>query len=252
MIFIKSADNNTVKHINGLKKRSYREKTGEFLLEGVRAVHDSAENGAQLTAVLVREGYDGFIPDCDKQYEVEAKLFEKLTDTENSQGIIASAKMKTANLSDLSGGVVVICDNVRDPGNVGTVIRTAHAVGAAGIVFMKGSADPFAPKTVRATMGSVFKVPITFCDSADDLLKLRKNGYKIAAGALTDKSVSLFDADLSGQWAIVVGNEGDGVSESVLSVCDSIIKIPMPGGVESLNASVACSLMLYEHLRRNK
>ena len=78
MIYIKSADNNTVKHINNLKKRSYREKTGEFLLEGVRAVHDSVQNGAQLTSVLVREGYEGFVPDCPKQYEVDAKLLKKL------------------------------------------------------------------------------------------------------------------------------------------------------------------------------
>lgn len=251
MIYIKSNENAVIKHINSLKKRSYREKTGEFIIEGERGVRDAVKNGAEFSAVLIRSGYEGFVPACEKCYEAEPRLFDKVAETETPQGIIATAKINFKSIGEISCGMVVICDNLRDPGNMGTIIRTAHAVNASAIVLTKGCADPYAPKTVRATMGSVFKVPLVTMETIEEMDRLKEKGYKIIGGGLTGDAVNLFDADIKGNCAFVLGNEANGISQEVMSKCDMIVKIPMPGGLESLNASVAGALMMYEYLRKN-
>ncbi len=250
-MYIKSLDNNIIKHVNSLKKPAGRREFFELLLEGERLVHDSVLNGAQLSFALVSENYKGFIPKECKVYTLPDKLFHRIAETETPQGIIAVAKQKKWTLDDIEGaGPLVICDNVRDPGNMGTILRIAHATGASGVVLLKGCVDIYNTKVVRASMSALFQVKTVFLEPCD-LKDVKQKDYKIAGGALQDRSVSLYSANLKGKWAFVIGNEGDGISPEVLDACDTLIKIPMPGGAESLNAAVACAVMLYEHVRVN-
>lgn len=250
MIYISSSENTIIKNIKTLSKHSGREKSGLALLEGQRFVLDSVRYGARLQALFIKEGYTGKIPPCDNVYTLSPSLFDKISETKTPQGIMATAKISYARVSDIAvGGTILICDNIRDPGNLGTLIRTAHAVGASGIILLKGCVDPFNPKTMRATMGSVFCVPICSSDSLYPLCFLDEQGYEIVGSALGDQSEFLFDKHFTGKTAIVVGNEGDGISDEVLRLCHTKLIIPMPGGAESLNASVAGSILLYEVLR---
>ncbi len=250
-MYIKSLDNNIIKHVNSLKKPAGRREYGEVLLEGERLVHDSVGNGAQLSFALVSENYTGFVPDDCKVYTLPEKLFRRVAETETPQGIIAVAKQTKWSLEDIEGaGPLVICDNVRDPGNMGTILRIAHATGAAGVVLLKGCVNIYNTKVVRASMSALFQVKTVFLNPCD-LENVKQKGYKIAGGALQERSVNLYDTNLSGKWAFVIGNEGDGISPEVCNMCDTLIKIPMPGGAESLNAAIACAVMLYEHVRVN-
>jgi len=251
-MYIKSQSNSIIKHINSLKKRSYREEFSEVLLEGMRLVSDSCKNGAEISMVFIREGYEGEIPNSEKVYTLSRDVFDKIAETQTPQGIMAIAKTKTYTLEDLNeGNLVIVCDNLRDPGNLGTIIRTAHALNAAGVVLTKGCVDLYNSKTIRSTMGSAFALKVALVDDINDLKKLQNNGFKFAAGTLADDSVSLYEADLQGKWAVVIGNEGFGICKEIAYMSDIKVLIPMPGGAESLNASVACALMAYEHFRQN-
>lgn len=251
-LYIKSPSNPIIKYVNSLKKRAVREKEGMVLVEGARSVLDAEKNGAKFSVVLLREGYDGNVPKGDKACVLAPALFDKTAETVTPQGIMAVARIKTVSLSDISGGLYVICDNVRDPGNMGTIIRTAHAAGAAAVLITAGCVDPFNSKAVRASMGSVFAVPVAPVKDVSELKSLKRFGVKIAGGDVHEGAVPLYKAELTGKWAFVVGSEASGISGEVLGVLDERLIIPMPGGTESLNASAACAVMLYEYLRQNQ
>ncbi len=247
-IYIKSPSNQIVKNINSLRKKS---SEGNVLVEGVRAVLDARKNGAVFTDIIIREGYMGELPPAERVYTFEPRLFDKTAATVTPQGIMALARTSFADLGEICGGTSVICDNIRDPGNMGTIIRTAHAAGALGVVVGTGCVDPFGEKAVRASMGSVFAVKIVRIKNINELLTLRENHVKIIAGDVGEGAVSLYEADLTGRAAVIVGNEAGGISAEFLGICDKRVKIPMPGGAESLNVSAACAVILYEHLRQN-
>lgn len=206
---------------------------------------------------------------------LEDSIQKSISDTETSQGIMAlikkpefpgdnagllsdgpelffdSAKVLSEALSYDS--FVVVLDKLQDPGNVGTIIRTAHAGGADCVFLSDDCVDLYNPKTLRASMGSVFHVPVISGGSAADIvLRLKERGFATIASHL-DGDRSMFNGDFSGKVAIVIGNEGNGISDEVTALCDYLVKIPMPGGAESLNASVAAGLLIYEATRaRNR
>jgi TrmH family RNA methyltransferase len=183
-------------------------------------------------------------------------IFQEMCDTDNPQGVLAIVKF----LHDMGedgvkaavrdGAFVVVLDTLQDPGNMGTVIRTAHAAGADCIIMSQGCVDAYNPKTLRATMGSIFHVPVVLGGSALDIVRdLQDEGYKVFASHLNGTG-SLYEFDFGGKIAIVIGNEGRGISDEVAQAADQLVKIPMPGGAESLNASVATGLLLYEVVRK--
>ncbi len=257
MYAITSRENKFYKRIKALKDKKQREQEGLFVVEGLRGVRDAVKNGLRPTLAAVVEGTD--IPDelggCDAICFAK-KLFAELSDTQTPQGIIALFHMPKADFEDLKSGAdsfVIVCENIQDPGNLGTIIRTAHCAGAAGVVLTKGCCDLFNPKTVRSTVASIASVPvIRGVEAADIIMRLKSKGYTVATGALTDSSVSLFDADLSGRIAFVVGNEGNGITEDTLSMADITVKIPIVSNAESLNAGVAAAIMMYEKVRQTK
>jgi len=245
-MYISSTSNEKLKFLNSLKKKSVREESGLLLLEGERLVCDSERWGAEIVSVFYKEGYNGKTVECDESYTLSDKAFDKVAETVNSQGIIAVAKKAEADISDKD--LLILCDNVRDPGNMGTIIRLAHAAGAA-LMISEGCVDPYSPKCVRASMGSVFATPPkVFTEELFNYLK--KEEYTFYAGTLRDDSQPLFETKFGRKSVVVVGNEGDGVSEEMAAKCDRAVIIPMPGGAESLNVAAATAVLVYECLRQ--
>lgn len=249
-MLLTSASNKTIKFLISLKKRAIREKEQLVFLEGERLVNDSASYGADIKSVYIKEGYIGKIPCCNNVFTLTSTLFDKVCETKTPQGIIAVAKMPIYKFDKINNGVSIICDNLRDPGNLGTIIRTAHAVKATAVILTKGTVDPFNMKTVRASMGSVFSIPIIYSD-INEIQNLKKCGITICSAIPNDNPISIFDLELDKNTAFVIGNEADGITDNIIEISDRQFMIPMPGGTESLNAAVAASICLYEYLRQN-
>ncbi len=253
-MIITSRENKIYKSLKALKDKKQRESEGLFLIEGLRGVRDAMENGMKPRLIALCKGCEISLGG-GKAYVLAKKLFNEIADTTTPQGVIAAFEMPRFGYDDLRGGessFVVFCENLRDPGNLGTIIRTADAAGAVGAVLGKGCCDLFNPKTVRSTVASIGNLPVVRgVDSADAAVRLKKLGYKLVAGALTPEAEGLYGADLGGRVAFVVGSEADGISPELLSLCDAAVTIPMLGRAESLNAAVAAAVMMYEKVRKN-
>jgi TrmH family RNA methyltransferase len=184
-------------------------------------------------------------------HEIGPAVLRSLTDTVNSQGVVAVVSVNTASLADLtSSDLVLVLAEVRDPGNAGTLIRSALAAGAAAAVFVTGTVDPFGPKTIRASAGTIFHIPIVTSVGLDEALdELRGRGLRVL-GAEAGSDRSIYEADLSAPIALVVGNEAWGLPESARKLVDEFVSIPMHRSVESINAGIAGSVMLFEAARQ--
>lgn len=228
-------------------RRSERRQEGVLLGEGPKLLKEALRWGARLEAVL-------FTPDTPlpalppqvRQVEVPESLMAFLSDTKSAQGILFLAKGELGPLPQRpSGGRYLLLDGVQDPGNVGTIWRTADAFGADGLILCNACADPWSPKTVRATMGAVFRLPVyedTLEGAAD---KLAQVGIPLYAAALTDSCQDVRQAKLE-RAGVIIGSEGRGVSPHGLALCQGSIRIPMRGRCESLNAAVAAAVVLWE------
>jgi len=279
MIKLTSSQNPVIKEIRVLKNKSGREEKGLFFIEGARFVEEAvseavnAGNGSGIGLLKKAEDIkyivvsDSFLDDPDsgelmeacarnrlKVYNVTDSLFKSISDTQNPQGVLAVITVNRDSLAEAGqrSGILVILDNIRDPGNMGTIIRTADAAGCAGVIVTPGCVDLFNPKVLRSTMGSVFHIPVLHCENMKEAIAFcRQWGYKLCASHL-DGSVSLFDADLSGNVAFVIGSEADGIGEDAVLGADMLVRIPMTGRAESLNAAVAAGIMIFEAVRQRK
>ena len=223
--YIQSKDNKTIKHIISLQQRKYRQKFGEYTVEGIRAVTDIGKKDF-LRSILIRESkrseleplvQKGFT--VSSVYVVQDPIFDKIEHSVNGQGILGIAKKCVNDLHSLivEDGLYVALDGVQDPGNLGTIIRTAVAAGAKGIFLLKGTVDPYNEKCVRSTMSALCNIPIF-----EDTISYPK------------------------RTMIILGNEGNGVSREIIEMCDQAITIPMYGDIESLNVSIAAALCMYK------
>ncbi|WP_252229237.1 RNA methyltransferase [Clostridium sp. ZBS15] len=257
MIFIESKENTIYKEAKKLKERKNRNKINKYVIEGFRLVNEAIKANLDIDYLILTEvGYEKLDNYIDKNnienkkvYCIADNLFKDLTSTENPQGIIAIVKMENKNL-DFQGDFYLFCDKVQDPGNLGTIIRTAHAAGVNGIILSKGTVDIYNEKTIRSTMGSSFYMPIYYDDDFSLIKSLKKDGFKLIVTSL-ESSKDFFKEDLKGKTILTVGNEGNGVSDEVLDLADRRVKIPMPGGAESLNVAIATSIIIYEKVRQN-
>ncbi len=259
MIYIESKENNLFKSTKKLKERKNRSKTNKYIIEGFRLVQEAFKAKVDVDYLIVTEDAQDkvneflgeYINDEIKIYEISNNLFKELISTENPQGILAVIKMNTMDLKS-NGDFYLLCDKVQDPGNLGTIIRTAHAAGVQGIILTKGTVDIYNEKTIRSTMGSIFYIPIHYDDENLSLVnELKGKGFDLVVTSLdTDKN--FFEADLRGKVLLTVGNEGNGVSSEVLDIADTKVKIPMPGNAESLNVAVASSVIMYEKVRQDQ
>ena len=252
---IESSSNSIFKNTKKLLNSRDRRKSRLFITEGYRSVSDACLHNAPVEYIIVNEDYNReCFEDICKVYRFSNKLFDEISSTVNSQGIIAVVRFvdKAAHeLEDESVGRVVYLDSVMDPGNMGTILRTSDAMGVDAVILSKGCVDIYNPKVVRATMASIFNVPVFF-DSEDNALldKLCRSGFNVA-GTFIDGSVPCFEANLTEKTVIVMGNEANGISDAVASRCNIRISVPMHGGAESLNVAVWCGMVLYEQMRQN-
>ena len=254
-MIITSRENKIFKLAKLLKTQKGRAEKKLFMIEGFRIVKDALAKGIKADCIILKDGTTIDFEVACPVYSFAPKLFSEIAETVTPQGVIALCHMERKTLSDIlkeEKNCVIMCETLQDPGNIGTVIRTAHAASLGGVVLTKGCCDLYNPKIVRATMSAMFSIPVVQGEESQAVIEyFRKNGYKIVAGALTEDAVDFYSADLSGKVLIIIGNEGNGVAEGTLSLCDKVLKIPMRSDAESLNAAVAGSIMMYEHLRQN-
>ncbi len=250
---ITSASNRTYKYFKSLQQKKARYESGEFMVEGVKSVRDALKSKKEITAVIMSDAF-GEALDCGNVpvYRVNASLFDKLCDTKTPQGAAAVIRMyENADFFPDLSRAYVYCDNVSDPGNLGTIIRTADAAGLAGVILSKNCADVYAPKTVRASMGSFFNIDIIPGKSAADLAEYKAAGFQLLGGMLSEKAIDYRAADYTLPTMIIVGNEANGISMETLDLCVPV-KIPIYGRAESLNAGVAAGILMYEWARDRK
>ena len=257
---ITSASNPRIKYVQSLIKKSNKRRSGNvFVVEGVRMVLDAPISDIKhvfvSSEIFSGDSIAHFLDNCTKASVeitvVSPKIMGVITDTVTPQGIVAIINRREYN-AYLGGSSFLLLEDVRDPGNLGTLLRTAEAAGIDTVIMSKGCVDVYNPKTIRSTMGTIYRLPIVKCvdetNWTDTIYKLTDDGVKIYGGCLDD-SVYYCDADFTGRCGIVIGNEGDGISDKTLEMIDRV-HIPMQGDIESLNAAVAGSILMYEMNRQ--
>ena len=282
MIAINSLTNPKIKLAAQLAKRMAREKTGKFLAEGVRLAEMAAASdwdidyalvtphaaGETRAAAVIKKLEENGVPVA----LVPESVYQKAGDTQTPQGLLLVLAQKKRSLADLArltktsvsptgtatAGAsaaaqppcYVVLDRIQDPGNLGTILRTADAAGMAGLILLKGTTDIYSPKVVRAAMGSLFHLPVVSGVTEEAFLSFaRESGLRLYATALDAKARPYDAADFTGPAAIIFGNEGQGVSETLLASSETLY-IPMYGGAESLNVAVSTAIVLYEAVRQ--
>jgi len=262
---ITGKDNRKIKLLkNLLQKASARKEIGKFAVEGIKMVNEAVElNIAE--EIFVSESFYKRLKSTEEGFRfknvkelnlVNEELFKKISETVTPQGIIAVVKCPKYELTDEEflrdkyekrGSIrLAFLEDIADPGNLGTIFRTAEAAGMTGIIMSRGTADVFNPKTVRSTMGSIFRLPFTYVeDTKKTLSELKRLGVKIYAAHLKGTR-SYKEIDYGDKSAVMIGNEARGLNEETAKLSDVYIKIPMEGKAESLNAAVAGALIMYE------
>lgn len=256
MDIIKSRENSKIKYIRSLGSKKSRDEENAFIVEGIKFVNEAFIESAHIIYLLFKESALNK-PEVQKLYNLsssigtdilicEENVFNSVSDTINSQGILAVIQ-KDENLNKIdSYKFAVMCDKIQDPGNLGTIIRTADAFGPAVVILNKGCVDVYNPKVVRASAGAIFRVPFKYADSDLKILDLLKiSGFKIIS-AVVDSKQSFDDIEQSDKICVVIGNEGNGVSREIQSCSHMNITIKMSGNAESLNASIAAGISIYE------
>ena len=247
MEYITSRNNRLIKHIRKLTSdREYRRSSGLFFGEGPKLLAEALKAGTAIETVVTARGVD--LPGLDGLWraEVPADLLDSLCDTRTPQGVLFLAKMPGLSPPErLEGGRWLVLDGLQDPGNVGTIWRTADALGADGLILVNHCADPFSPKTVRATMGACFRLPVYEAEAQALPGLLERSGLPLYATALGEDSVTVGAVRLS-RCAVVIGSEGRGVSPELLRLSEKTVKIPMRERCESLNAAAAATVILWE------
>ena len=260
MNFISSRENRIVKEAAALRERKYRDASGLFLLEGPNPIREAMQQGGRFRFIFTRAG-------CDLQrlgleeledngdpavYELSGDVFAKLSDTENTQGVIAVAEKKSCTEEEFfsqDGGCVLVLDRLQDPGNMGTLLRSAEACGFSGVMLIKGCTDPWAPKVARAAAGSLLRLPLLGASGGEQAAAILEAHGKTVWCAAMGEGSECYRQDIAYNAAIIIGNEGGGASEELRAAARPI-SIPMEGLTESLNAAVAGSILMYESLRQ--
>ena len=234
MIMIHSTDNKNFKLCSQLAQKKYRDKLGLYLIEGPNLIEEAVKSGAHLMVVAFNEK----ILAGEKILADEKILGGSETQEEIEKRMLAKP------------GNVVILDRLQDPGNIGTIIRTAEAAGYKGVVVLKGTADVYSPKVIRAAAGSVFRMPVLFLESPAQAIELLKKYDKKIVSTCFDTENNYYDIELKKNIGLVIGNEGNGICRELVEDSDIRIKIPMTGTVESLNAAVAAGIIMFEAIRK--
>ncbi|WP_058484861.1 TrmH family RNA methyltransferase [Defluviitalea phaphyphila] len=255
---IESIKNKKLKWLIMLQKsKKHRNKEKVFIVEGIKIIKEIPEKWEIISIFVstsfMQENYNVINNISSNVFEVSDKVFNSLSDTKTPQGILAVCKQKTFCIDEIlkeDKGFYIILENIQDPGNLGTIIRTGDALGAKGIFLTKGTVDLYNPKVIRSTMGSIFHLPILIDVDIDELLtKLNeKNIFTLSAHLKGEKYP--YEYDLNRALALIIGNEANGIKDSTAKKTDALVKIPMLGKAESLNAAMASGILMYEIVRQ--
>lgn len=240
---ITSAQNSKIKNANKLKKKKDRDKTGLALIEGIHLIDEAYQSGLDIEQLFVVDPSrtdEQLIEYANETFEINLKVAEALSGTVTPQGFFAVIKKPEYDIA--TAKQVLLIDRIQDPGNLGTLIRTADAAGIDLIVMEKGTADPYQDKVLRASQGSVFHIPVMseslqiFIDTFDGPIY----------GTALDEAVSFKEIEAQDTFALILGNEGEGVNETLLNSTTQNLTIPIYGKAESLNVAIAGSILLYQ------
>ena len=248
---ITSRHNPLLTHIRKLNSsRAYRRECGEYLGDGTKLLAEAVKWGAALTAVLYTEGVElPELPQGVRLVRVPNDVMQSVSPMETPQGALFTARMPLGTLPQkLMGRHYLVLDGVQDPGNVGTILRTADAFCCDGVFLVNACADAFNPKTVRATMGAIFRREVYTCDAQTLASLLRASDLPLYGTALREDTESLREVSFA-RCAVAIGSEGKGLSEEMLALCEKTLKIPMNERCESLNAAAAACVVLWEMYR---
>ena len=256
---IKSTANAQVKNLTQLiKKSKARTEQGVYIVEGVKMFLEAPRNEivkAYVSEELYEKGtINGYLESIS--YEIlKNDVFNHVADTKTPQGVLCVLKQKKYSLEELARGknpLMLVLENLQDPGNLGTMMRTAEGAGVTGVLLSRGCVDIYNPKTIRSTMGSIYRVPFRYTDDLmADMDKLHEKGIRTYAAHLKGKGY--YDEEsYQGPTAFLIGNEGNGLSEELSNKAKQYIKIPMEGQLESLNAAVAAAILMYEASRQRR
>ena len=235
-----------------INKKKIRDEESLFVAEGEKLVEEAIKFGE---VEFTKKGYSKM---KFRVYKISSSEMKKLSLVETPQGVLAVCRKTNYKISNLLNlrkpsnplnSLILLPIEIQDPGNLGTMIRVVDAVGASGIIVSKGTVDPYNPKVVRSTMGSIFRVPIVEIDNLlSVLIGIQDKGYRILGTDLVAKKTH-WDIDYKQPTVLLIGNESVGLPSDILKICDDTVKIPIPGKAESLNAAMAASIILYEALR---
>ena len=259
---IEGRHNALVKELRQAFSKGERTADGNYAVEGFRILEEAIRSGVRFRAVFFSESAAGraekLLSQLGAQVEtllLPDKLFETAVPTDAPQGVAALARWKEFSIEDVlarsQAGPLLAIAGVQDPGNLGTILRSAEAFGAGGVLLGEGTVNPFNPKVVRASAGSIFRLPVARVKLLEALEAMKKQSLRLVATA-SHKGTPLDQAKLSGPLAIFIGSEGAGLSRDLIKEMDEIVAIPQAPQVESLNAGVAASIVLYEVMRQRK
>lgn len=259
MEIITSTSNPKIKFWDKLKSKKGREKEQRFLIEGTKLIAEAIKGNYHIDDIIIEEDSEQLevVQKLLKDNEfnppitmVSKQVVNKLTDTETPQGVFAVLKKKEISLNNiLRKQFLLLLDGIQDPGNLGTIIRSADASGVEAIILGKGTVDLYNSKVVRSAMGSIFHLTIIEAELDDLIPMLQQQQFRIF-GSSPYADDSYFDIDLTGKSAILIGNEAKGLAKARMETVDQMVNIPIKGGAESLNVAVATALLLYERVRQ--
>ncbi len=256
---ISSKDNEFIKHVKKLKDKKYRDLSNEYIIEGIKLIEEAIKEEAQINQIVICD-------DCEKtqnipknlmyeiaKYEcvyVANKVFNTISQVNSPQGIFAVVEKNNKNKQiDYKQDIIIALDNIQDPGNLGTILRTADSIGLNQILVSKGTVDVYNPKVVRSTMGAIFRVKVIECEDIVKAIKeTKKHKFKLVVTTPNTQD-TIYNINYN-KKVIAIGNEANGVSKEIQDLADYKVKIPMLGKTESLNASVATGIVLYEYVRQ--
>lgn len=248
MNYIRSRDNGLIKWVRSLSRKKYRSQYRSFLSEGYKLVNEAIENDIEVSYLFMSESFfvenseKTLFVDEEKTYIVEDSTFRSMGTMKNPEGIIAVLKMKEEE--EIEADRILLLDSIRDPGNMGTIIRSCEAFGFTKVLTYGDCVDIYNPKTLRGSMGSIFRVDVTDVD-LDGVKELQREGYYLYATDIND-SVEVGSVQRKYKTILAIGSESHGVSEEILELANSVINIPMGGRLNSLNAAIAASIAMYE------
>jgi TrmH family RNA methyltransferase len=250
---IVSKDNNKIKRLRSLAKKKVRIKENLFLIEGIKIVDEAISSGLFIDTIAISDSYVSSNADSVTIYKnagcdilaMPDDIFNGISAQIAPQGVLAAIQMNEGTPEDIvsSRKPIVILDGISDPGNLGTIVRTADAFGFGGILLTEGCVDIYNPKTVQATMGSILRVSHSYI-KYEDTVKLKESGYRLYGFDLMGTALSN-SFGFEEKCALVIGSESNGISERLRTVCDELIRIPMNGHAESLNAAIAAGIAMF-------